>query len=99
MKTYYPYKATDGKHKYYIITKTGRKLYFGADGYNDYTIYYKEYGKEFADKKKKAYIARHKTNENWTKSGIDTAGFWYAKLLWNKPTIKDSYADIQKRFL
>lgn len=99
MKIYYPYKATDGKHKYYIITNRGKKVYFGADGYNDYIIYNKEFGKEFADEKKKAYIARHKTNENWTKSGIDTAGFWSRWLLWEKPTIKDSYADIKKRFL
>jgi hypothetical protein len=53
MKTYYPYKATDGKHKYYIITKTGRKLYFGADGYNDYTIYYKELVRNLQTKRRK----------------------------------------------
>jgi hypothetical protein len=37
-------------------------------------------------------------NENWLKSGIDTAGFWSRWLLWNKPTIKESYMDIKKRF-
>jgi len=60
MELYYPYPATNGKNKYYIITKTGKKVYFGAYGMNDYTIYYKMYGKEFAEKKRKAYIARHK---------------------------------------
>ena len=33
MIPYYPYPANDGKHKYYIITKSGRKVLFGAAGY------------------------------------------------------------------
>ena len=37
----------------------------------DYTLYYKKYGKEIANKKKAAYIARHsKSGENWGKSGM-----------------------------
>jgi hypothetical protein len=99
MKTYYPYKADDGKHKYYIITNTGKKVYFGANGYNDYIIYNSKFGREYADKKKKAYIARHKVNENWSKSGINTAGFWSLYLLWNKTTLTESYEDVKKRFL
>ena len=99
MYTYYPYPANDGKHKYYIITASGKTVYFGAYNYNDYLIYYRDYGKEYADKKKKAYIARHKTKENWTKSGINTAGFWSFWLLWNKSTLQSSYNDIRTRFL
>ena len=72
-KTYYPYPATDGKHKYFIITSLGKKVNFGSAVNKDYTIYYKEEGKEKADQMKEAYIARHsRLNENWTKSGIDT---------------------------
>jgi len=89
---YYPYPANDGKHKYYIITSSGRKIYFGAKGYSDYTIHKDP-------KRKQRYIERHKDKENWTKSGIDTAGFWSKNLLWNKPTIETSYNDIKKRFL
>ena len=99
MNIYYPYPANDGKHKYYIITNSGKKVYFGAKGYNDYIIYYSNFGKEYADEKKKNYIARHKEKENWTKSGIDTAGFFSRWLLWNKPTMEASYNDIKKRFL
>ena len=29
-KIYYPYPANDGKHKYYIITESGKKIKFGA---------------------------------------------------------------------
>ena len=64
---YYPYPANDGKHKYYIITDIGKKLLFGAYGYSDYTIHKDE-------KRKLRYISRHKNNENWGKSGINTAG-------------------------
>jgi hypothetical protein len=32
----------------------------------------------------------------WEKSGIDTPSFWALYLLWNKPSIKNSYQDIKK---
>jgi hypothetical protein len=96
---YYPYPANDGKHKYYVITPNNKKIYFGAYGYNDYTTYYKTYGKKIADERKLAYLKRHQENENWGKSGINTKGFWSANLLWGKPTIEASYNDIKKRFL
>ncbi len=63
-------------------------MYFGASGYSDVTIHKDEQRKERCTK-------RH-NNENWSKSGIDTAGFWSRWLLCNKPTIKDSYMDIKK---
>ncbi len=92
MYTYYPYPANDGKHKYYIITASGKTVYFGAIGYEDYTIH--------KDPIRKArYIARHKNKENWTKSGINTAGFWSRWLLWNQLTLQSSYNDIRTRFL
>jgi len=92
MYTYYPYPANDGKHKYYIITASGKKVLFGAIGYEDYTIH--------KDPIRKArYIARHKNKENWTKSGINTAGFWSRWLLWNQLTLQSSYNDIKNRFL
>ena len=91
IKIYYPYPANDGKHKYYIITKSGKTIKFGAYKMSDYTLHKDE-------ARKQRYIDRHKHNENWSKSGIDTAGFWSRRLLWNKPTIKESYIDIKRRF-
>ena len=90
-KIYYPYPCKDGKHKYYIITKSGKTIKFGATGYSDFTHHKNE-------QRKNLYINRHKNNENWTKSGIDTAGFWSRWLLWNLPTIKASYEDIRRKF-
>ena len=78
--------------KYYIITESGKKVYFGQAGASDMT-------QHTSEDRKMRYIHRHKKNEDWTKSGIDTAGFWSKWLLWNKKTIKDSYEDIKKRFL
>ena len=93
MKYYFPYPSDKPEKKYYIITKSEKKIYFGAAGYSDFTIHKDE------DRSKNRYIKRHEKNENWTKSGIDTAGFWSRWLLWHKPTIKESYEDIKRKFL
>jgi hypothetical protein len=89
---YYPYPANDGKHKYYIITKNEKRVYFGQASASDYTIHKDP-------ERKQRYIKRHKKNEIFSKSGIDSAGFWSRWLLWNKTTIKASYEDIKKSFL
>ena len=92
MLKYYPYKSDKPEKKYYIITESGKKIYFGQAGASDMTQHKSE-------ERKMRYTNRHKNNENWTKSGINTADFWSRWLLWNKPTIKESYEDIKKRFL
>ena len=38
-KIYYPYPSTDNKHKFFIITNQGKKVNFGAKGYEDFTIH------------------------------------------------------------
>ena len=84
----------DKKYEVKLLnTETNRQktIKFGAVGYDDYTI-----TKDQA--KKKSYIARHSVRENWSISGVDTPGFWARWLLWNKPTITASLADIKKRF-
>jgi hypothetical protein len=91
MLKYYPYKSNKPDKKYYIITNDNKKVYFGQAGASDMSIHKDE-------QRKQRYIDRHKHNENWSKSGIDTAGFWSRWLLWNKPTIKESYTDIKRRF-
>ena len=89
MIKYYPYKSDKPDKKYYIITNSDKKVYFGAAGMSDFT-------KHKDEARKQRYIDRHKKNENWNNK--DTAGFWSRWLLWNKPTIKASYEDIKKRF-
>lgn len=91
MKKYYPYKSDKPEKKFYIITKDGKKIYFGDSKYEDYTMH-----KD--DERKKRYIARHQSREDWTVNGINGSAFWSRYLLWNKPTIKESYDDIKQRF-
>jgi len=84
----------DKKFKVNVGLKT---IHFGAKGMSDYTI-----NKD--PNRKRLYIKRHdprgrvKARENWSKSGIKTAGFWSRWLLWNKPSLDESIRDIEKRF-
>ena len=65
-----------------------KKIHFGAKLYEDYT-HHKD------DKRKKAYLSRHKhdnaTNPNY-------AGFYSTNLLWNKPTLKESIQATNKKY-
>ncbi len=90
MIKYYPYKS-DKPNKNIILLQMIIKNLFGAAGYSDFTIHKDE-------ERKLRYINRH-NNENWTKSGINSAGFWSRWLLWNLPTITASYQDISSEFL
>lgn len=89
----YILKESDRKSKKWeIITPKGKSIHFGGKGYSDFTIH-----KDL--ERKESYIARHKKNDqNWKKSGINSAGFWSRWLLWNKPGIRLSIHDIEKRF-
>ena len=91
---YYPYKSDKPEKKYYVITISEKKVYFGAAGMSDITIHKDE-------ERKQRYIKRHEKNESkfWNKSGIDAPSFWALNLLWNKPTIKQSYEDIKRKTL
>ena len=92
MKIHYPYPSDKPEKKYYIITKDNKRVYFGQASASDFT-------KHKNEERKNLYINRHKKNEDWGKSGIDTAGFWSRWLLWNKTTIKESYQDIKRKYL
>ena len=88
MKFYYPYKSDKPEKKYYIITNTNKKIYFGAAGYEDFTITKDE-------EQKKCYIARHK-NESKFWNDPNTASFWAFHYLWHFPTKKEAYENIKK---
>jgi hypothetical protein len=81
------------KYKVTILKTDGTKktVQFGAKGYSDFT-------KHKDKKRKKNYEARHKSKENWGKSGMATAGFWAKWILWNKPSIVGSISSISKKF-
>jgi hypothetical protein len=89
-------KLTGDKKKYKVVLKnkqTGREksIKFGASGYDDFTITKNE-------EQKKAYLARHKSREDWTKTGVATAGFWSKHLLWSSSSIQQSLADVKRKY-
>jgi hypothetical protein len=65
------YKSDEPGKKYYIITESNKKVYFGQASASDFTM-------QKDEQRKQRYIKRHKTNESkyWNKSGIDTPSFW-----------------------
>ncbi len=79
-----------------VIERDGREktIHFGASGYKDYTLF----SPLEREQRKRNYISRHQSKEDWTASGIDTAGFWAKNILWNKPSISASLADTRRRF-
>jgi hypothetical protein len=92
------FSRSDNPEKKYkvVIERDGREktIHFGASGYKDYTLF----SALEREQRKKNYISRHQSKEDWTMSGIDTAGFWAKHILWNKPSVSASLADTRRRF-
>jgi hypothetical protein len=91
-------KSVKKNKKFMIIIDFSSKYHFGDSRCKDYTNYYTELIPDDAYYKKLAYISLHKKNEDWTKYGIRTSGFWNRWILWNLPTISESIKDVEKRF-
>jgi len=88
-------KATAEGKKYkaelFSREKREKTIQFGQEGASDFT-------KHKNEKRKKNYLARHRPTEDWSRSGMDTAGFHSRFLSWNKPTLEESMRDIERRF-
>jgi len=84
-------RMSSSSPKKWRITGPEATVTFGAKGYQDFT--------QHKDRERQErYLLRHRHNENWTKSGATTAGFWSRWLLWNKPSLAASIRDTKKRF-
>lgn len=70
----------NGIHKFTAVFPDGAKVHFGRQGYSDYTKH-KDRGRM------ERYLTRHRSRENWTRSGAKTAGFWSRWLLWSSPSL------------
>ena len=84
-------KSKKPDKKYDALVNGSKTVSFGQKGASDFT-------KHKNTDRKERYIDRHKKNEDWTKSGVKTAGFYSKHVLWNKPTLKESIDDINKKF-
>lgn len=67
-----------------------KTVHFGAKGYSDYILSGGD------NEKKKRYIERHKTNENF--NDYMSAGSLSRYILWNKSTLTASINDYMKKF-
>jgi hypothetical protein len=89
MKDEYVLKTSNRKGKRYVIEmpKYGHSHHFGSD-----------VGETFIDhkdeKKKKAWIARHKNDKGW---GNPHSGIYHSrKLLWTEPTLQKAIKKYEK---
>jgi hypothetical protein len=79
--------------KKYMVKVGNRTIHFGSK-----IPFYEDYTTHKDPLRKQRYINRHSANEDWTKSGIQTAGFWSRWLLWSEPTLKESIKSIENKF-
>lgn len=84
-------RSTRKNKKWMVILPTGKTIHFGQKNASDFTIHKDEDRKE-------RYIKRHEKNEDWSGTGLDTAGFFSRFILWNKDSIEDSIKNIEKKF-
>lgn len=91
-------KATDGKHKLTAIFDVDgkeKRVNFGAEGYQDYTLFYK-HDKAEAEEHKRRYVIRH--TKDLRTHDVTSPGYLSMYILWNKPTIEASIKDYKKQF-
>jgi hypothetical protein len=75
----------------WMATAGNRTVHFGASGYEDYTLH------KDPDRRR-LYIQRHKRREDWTQSGLLTAGWLSRWLLWERPTLRAAIAAANKMY-
>ncbi len=83
---YYPIQSDKPNKKFYIHTKSGKKIYFGDARYEHYTEGH------LNEERKINYIKRHYKNEDFNHP--DSAGFWSFRFLWLYKTYKKAYKEI-----
>jgi hypothetical protein len=88
---------SSNKNKKFDALVDGKKISFGDNRYEDFTMFKKDNDK-INEKRKQNYIERHKKNEKWGIDGIKTPGFYSRWILWHMPTIEASIADLNKKY-
>jgi hypothetical protein len=82
--------AKDGKHKYVAVFDDGKRVPFGARGYDDFT--------KTADQDQRArYLARHRASEDW--NDPHTPASLSRWILWGQSrSIQDNLRAFKRRF-
>ena len=79
---------SNNQNKKFTAIINNKKIHFGDSRYQDFTI-------TKDDKKKKAYLSRHK-HDNFNNPLYPS--FYSTNLLWNKPTLAESIRDTNKKY-
>lgn len=82
-------RSTRKFKKFDVQMPGARKISFGDSRYSDYTQHHD-------DDRKRRYLARHQSAENW--DNLETAGAWSRWLLWNQASIAESIYNMERRF-
>jgi hypothetical protein len=82
-------RAMNGIHKFMAIFPDGKVVRFGRKGFSDYTLHKDP-------ERMKRYLTRHRSRENWTRSGAKTAGFWSRWFLWSSPSLTGARRKTEK---
>ena len=82
-------KSKKADKKFDAIIDGKKTIPFGSKMHSDFTLHKDE-------ARKQRYINRHEKRENF--QDPKTAGFYSRWLLWNKPTLKSSVDDLNKRY-
>jgi hypothetical protein len=76
-------KSKKPNKKFDAIIDDKKVVSFGDSNYSDMTLHKNPHRKDL-------YINRHRSREDWTKTGLETPGFYSRWVLWNKPSLKQS---------
>ena len=83
-------RPSSRKEKKFEAIIDGKTVPFGAKGMSDFTLHKDE-------ARKQRYIKRHRgLGEDW--GNAYSSGFYAYRVLWNRPTIEESIADMNRRF-
>ena len=75
--------------KYTATLESGKRVHFGAKGYQDFT----QHGDEA---RRRSCLARHGAGgQNW--GDRETAGYWSRWLLWEKPSLTGAAAALREK--
>ena len=92
MQRYFIAPSTKTRKKFDVFSRHGDFITsFGDARYEDFTTHGDE-------DRRDRYIARHEKREDWSRDGIDSAGFWSRWILWEEPTFREAIRSLNRRF-
>ena len=83
-------RSHNPKKKYDAVINGSKTISFGSVGYEDYTTTHN-------DEKKKNYIKRH-SNEDWTRTNLESAAWMSRYILWEKPSLREAIANANRMY-